>query len=87
MNAVSGSAGRRIRGNGRTEGAKYTFLRSIYPDGRFCPAPGTDNLLTQVYLDGARLFAGKPAHWYDLQPERIQAYGGFYVQSVTDRNG
>ncbi|KPP99675.1 MAG: hypothetical protein HLUCCA01_06520 [Bacteroidetes bacterium HLUCCA01] len=55
--------------------------------GAFALQPGTDNLLTQVYLDGGSVIRWETSTWYDLQPERIQAYGGFYVQSVTDRNG
>jgi hypothetical protein len=49
--------------------------------------PGSRNLLTYAYSDGANVLKWDISTWYDLIPDQLNAYGGIYIQSSTDRNG
>lgn len=53
----------------------------------FSLQPGTDDLLTFNYLPEANIFRWDLSTWYDFIPERLNAFGGIYIQSSTDANG
>lgn len=53
----------------------------------FALQPGTTDLMTYTFLDGANVIRWDISTWYDVLEDRIRAFGGIYVQSVTDRDG